>query len=1798
MEFNDQNDLSSQYFRSKNSYMQQDSDFRQKALESEASFDENYCQLLHETIHELDFSTNFLFHTSSSVPKITKTLPTNIDFNNAPEEPKEIPEKLLSDLRNYIQIRIQKDIERVEEISDIYPLLELRKAFLRITKGFSELCLLIISTTLFEVIVIMVIIFNTIILTMEDPSKNDQPYPFPQIDLFFTIFYSLECSLKICSLGFILNRDAYLRDWWNVLDFIIIFTAWLDTLAGSGFKLSALRSLRVLRPLRGISSISGMRALILALINSIKPLLSALVVLFFFTLVFAIGALQLWMGILKQRCMDIDSGNIYDQICGSEKCYSEGVCAQTLDNPNHGVTHFDNIFISFITVFQIVTMEGWTNIMVITQKAFSYWSFLYYVPLIFIAGNLILNLTLAIITSTFKEVSEILSQQLTNENVLVDEDIFDRIYKNTTSVGKAIDIVSTKKVPTFDTEALGNKKRVKFDMKIMKIEKTSRKYEQELEPEDFSLDYWDRPKIFRGNLIDEVESPQIDNEIELVEAPKKNFLSEKIYRSKMSPLGYQTINTLHKRVSFCPITEEDLPNLKRAVTYSKLKEAVTVKQKTLKVLKSNPNSIKKSRLELIETYVITSESADEITEDIKNELKEYQDFKYIDINEKLPILRENEKKIDVLKAKFPEFNSEFQLFLDFSLRKNMETAFFTLKFNVKSIIIQISENNNQLMAEWSGNDVSPDIAENQIFIEKYSFMTFRLWSEGKLGFWEKCSYPITFLVTYKYTNTIIILAVIMNTTCLAYDHYGISKKSENDFQMINIAFTYFFVGELVLKIIGLGFRVYLRDFMNYFDLVVVTLSLIEIFIISGGGSAISAFRAIRVFRIFRVLKVVKILRYLKSLENIVKLIGNSISSLAYLSLLLLLFLFIFTLLGMQIFGGAFDFPEGLPRGNFDTFHWAFITIFQVLTTENWTDILTSSLRSSVGIWSSSFLILWIVIGNFIILNLFLAILLDSVGNYKEEKDEPLFEVGKIKNNALQMRLDSIEHFHDSDSNIEDLRNNTVEEAFKGIGCIKSYYLFTKDNFIRLCCMKLCKSQILDNFILVIIILNSFKLVWDTYIIDVPSDSKQALASDVLDIIFTSLFTVEFFIKSIAFGLFSDRMCYLHDNWNKVDLVIVILSIIDLSVNSINLPVIKIFRLLRTLRPIRLINHNLSMKIAVSALIDSMIAICNVLIVIFIVWLVFAILGVSLLAGKMHYCENGSIEARDTCELSGFNWKNMDYNFDNVPQAMVTLFIVMSQESWPNRMYEGVDARSIDESPKTNYNPYIAYYYVVFVIIGNFFMVNLFTVIVFSNFNEAKNKETSFAAFFLTKEQLLWSEVQKLIVKAKPEFNHHSESLNKFQGCMYRISKSSAFDFGIMIVIIINMLILAMPYNEASDDYNITIENLNIVCTYVFILEAIIKLLGQGRHYFKNSWNCFDFAIVSASIVDVSIVYSGSSSNPLLRQGPQLVRVVRVLRISRLLRLVKGLESLQKLIAIIIYALPAILNVLSLLLLVFFIYAILGVFLFYKVRSGEIIDDYFNFSNFHSAMTVLWRISTGEDYPSIMADCTHYFNSKVYIIYYISFIIVVDFVVLELFVSIILQHYEEFSNNPDNALNIFTKDFKIFKRSWLKFTSSKDHFRIHKKSVVDFMQIVTKELNIFSTNQTPDLTMFIGTLNIPIDSEGYFYFNDVLYGLMKKKFAVIKRKKHSKMLKFIRKEEHQTKLSLKKIREKHLKDKKMLEQDKSLFFNSLFLKNILKKWKIYTTLQKAGHVSDYSDHQFPGDNSYGSEYINKNWVKYD
>ena len=159
--------------------------------------------------------------------------------------------------------------------------------------------------------------------------------------------------LKISGLGFVWNSGSYLRDSWNILDFIIVMSGYLEYMNLGGMKLSVLRSFRVLRPLRTISGIEGLRIIVSALMSAIPLLRDAILILVFFFIIFAIAGVQLFGGALKSRCVNIDTGVRHpdDEFCGSLPCPPGYFCGKTNENPNWGVTSFDSIGYALLAIF-------------------------------------------------------------------------------------------------------------------------------------------------------------------------------------------------------------------------------------------------------------------------------------------------------------------------------------------------------------------------------------------------------------------------------------------------------------------------------------------------------------------------------------------------------------------------------------------------------------------------------------------------------------------------------------------------------------------------------------------------------------------------------------------------------------------------------------------------------------------------------------------------------------------------------------------------------------------------------------------------------------------------------------------------------------------------------------------------------------------------------------------------------------------------------------------------------------------------------------------------------------------------------------------------------------------------------------------------------------------------------------------------------------------------------------------------------------------------------------------------------
>ena len=203
---------------------------------------------------------------------------------------------------------------------------------------------------------------------------------------------------------------------------------------------------------------------------------------------------------------------------------------------------------------------------------------------------------------------------------------------------------------------------------------------------------------------------------------------------------------------------------------------------------------------------------------------------------------------------------------------------------------------------------------------------------------------------------------------------------------------------------------------------------------------------------------------------------------------------------------------------------------------------------------------------------------------------------------------------------------------------------------------------------------------------------------------------------------------------------------------------------------------------------------------------------------------------------------------------------------------------------------------------------------------------------------------------------------------------------------------------------------NYVFTFVFFTEAVLKLLVYRQSYFQTAWNKFDFFVVAASLFDLGLEFVDAEDMKNLPIG-NVAKVLRVLRVSRVLRLAKKSQDLQALVETITMSVSALLNVFGLLLLILFMFAVLGVYFFNELSSGTIINGYKNFQTFGSAYLLLFAIATGEDWNLLMYDTMNTWpdceegetcGSKFAPVYFISFIMVITHVMLNLFILVIIQ----------------------------------------------------------------------------------------------------------------------------------------------------------------------------------------------------
>ncbi|XP_035157129.3 voltage-dependent T-type calcium channel subunit alpha-1G isoform X30 [Callithrix jacchus] len=591
----------------------------------------------------------------------------------------------------------------------------------------------------------------------------------------------------------------------------------------------------------------------------------------------------------------------------------------------------------------------------------------------------------------------------------------------------------------------------------------------------------------------------------------------------------------------------------------------------------------------------------------------------------------------------------------------------------------------------------------------------------------------------------------------------------------------------------------------------------------------------------------------------------------------------------------------------------------------------------------------------------------------------------------------------------------------------SAYIFPPQSRFRLLCHRIITHKMFDHVVLVIIFLNCITIAMERPKIDPHSAERIFLT--LSNYIFTAVFLAEMTVKVVALGWCFGEQAYLRSSWNVLDGLLVLISVIDILVSMVSdsgtkiLGMLRVLRLLRTLRPLRVISRAQGLKLVVETLMSSLKPIGNIVVICCAFFIIFGILGVQLFKGKFFVCQGEdtrNITNKSDCAEASYRWVRHKYNFDNLGQALMSLFVLASKDGWVDIMYDGLDAVGVDQQPIMNHNPWMLLYFISFLLIVAFFVLNMFVGVVVENFHKCRQHQEEEEARRREEKRLRRlekkrrsKEKQMAEAQCKPYYSDYS----RFRLLVHHLCTSHYLDLFITGVIGLNVVTMAMEHYQQPQILDEALKICNYIFTVIFVLESVFKLVAFGfRRFFQDRWNQLDLAIVLLSIMGITL--EEIEVNASLPINPTIIRIMRVLRIARVLKLLKMAVGMRALLDTVMQALPQVGNLGLLFMLLFFIFAALGVELFGDLECDEThpcegLGRHATFRNFGMAFLTLFRVSTGDNWNGIMKDTLRdcdqestCYNTVISPIYFVSFVLTAQFVLVNVVIAVLMKHLEE------------------------------------------------------------------------------------------------------------------------------------------------------------------------------------------------
>ncbi|XP_035038606.2 voltage-dependent T-type calcium channel subunit alpha-1I isoform X1 [Hippoglossus stenolepis] len=1632
-------------------------------------------------------------------------------------------------------------------------------------------CLRAVCHPWFERVSILAILLNCVTLGMFQPCGNT-PFFLQALDDGIFAFFAGEMVMKMVALG-IIGQSGYLGDTWNRLDFFIVLVGMLEySLDGHNVSLSAIRTVRVLRPLRAINRVPSMRILVTLLLDTLPMLGNVLALCFFVFFIFGIVGVQLWAGLLRNRCFmgedvkmrynisflsgyyrpdgtddhpficstDRDNGmlrcsdvprrRVGKTFCflGPEEARSEmglmdredepvscvnwyryyNECRAGEVNPHKGAINFDNIGYAWIAIFQVITLEGWVDIMYYVMDAHSFYNFIYFIFLIIVGSFFMINLCLVVIATQFSETKQ-------REHALMKSE------QNARQLHQSASTLASDSQPGSCYEEII---RYLAHLGRKAMRRLSRFYAQT------------RPHFHCVCMC------QRDRGVASARgAGEMNGLAHR--HSGHAPNDLSHLHQLYHRHQHHHQNPQPQPEPEPAVS-------------------NGGNGF---------NYPFISP------------LLSHQEKKARDQNRLTA--PENVNRLPQLVLEHGGCSGHPALTLPGEVPGEPSACPYCIYYNQLGDSENVNEQpeDQQLGPSNScpGNSPchsnspcqcsSPCRGDVQVVEPKRRLLE-RCWA----GFGNK----LEVIVASRYFNRGIMIAILINTLSMGIEYHEQPQELTDILEISNMVFTSLFSLEMLLKLMALGLFGYIKNPYNGFDSVIVIISVWEIVGEAEGG--------LSVLRTFRLLRVLKLVRFLPALRRQLVVLMKTMDNVATFCMLLMLFIFIFSILGMHLFGCKFglqqDSGDTLPdRKNFDSLLWATVTVFQILTQEDWNAVLYNGMASTTPLAALYFVAL-MTFGNYVLFNLLVAILVEGFqaegdANRSEADDErqslsfedeeklrelyaaelkiqammlspngllnpkasmphltapslpvithtaatPTINNGQSRRASMtsmdinnpeqrsptmwdngpesrrsswtsisrapslhrrsqsgemesllsdthsnsnfssrEQSLDQADYLqvpmlHTPDCNgttfrLADNYDNAplttpyhgdqeeeeVEESlckkvkkilepYQPQWCLEheewSLYVFSPHNRFRVWCQRVIGHKMFDHVVLLFIFLNCITIALERP--DIQSHSMERVFLSVSNYIFTVIFVGEMLLKVVAMGLYFGKGVYLQSSWNILDGLLVFVSMVDILVSIASsggnriLGILRVLRLLRTLRPLRVISRAPGLKLVVETLITSLRPIGNIVLICCAFFIVFGILGVQLFKGKFFYCDGldiTNITNKTQCLNTGYRWIRRKYNFDNLGQALMSLFVLSCKDGWVSIMYDGLDSVGVDQQPIRNNDPWMLLFFISFLLIVSFFVLNMFVGVVVENFHKCRQQQEEEEARVREEKRQKRLEKRRRRAQEKPYYSDYSP----LRRSIHTVCTSHYLDLFITIIIFTNLITMSMEHYNQPKYFEEILKYCNYVFTVVFVIETILKLIAFGlRRFFKERWNQLDLAIVLLSLMGIALEEIDLSAS--LPINPTIIRIMRVLRITRVLKLLKMATGMRSLLDTVMQALPQVGNLGLLFMLLFFIYAALGVELFGKLECSEEnpcegLSRHATFDNFGMAFLTLFRVSTGDNWNGIMKDtlrecrpqdrhCLTYLP-LISPIYFVTFVLTAQFVLVNVVVAVLMKHLEE------------------------------------------------------------------------------------------------------------------------------------------------------------------------------------------------